>query len=74
MGISYRCRVDMLAVSCVQCGGSALAVRAAKPLLQLMGKQVEHLGDVGSGQVQCSAGGASRYFSGLGCRLNSLWQ
>eukprot|EP00878_Enallax_costatus_P002256 GHUV01002429.1.p1 GENE.GHUV01002429.1~~GHUV01002429.1.p1 ORF type:complete len:383 (+),score=120.34 GHUV01002429.1:261-1409(+) len=33
------------------CGGSALAVRAAKPLLQLMGKQIEHLGDAGSGQV-----------------------
>lgn len=33
------------------CGGSIIAVRAAKPLLQLMGKQIEHLGDAGSGQV-----------------------
>lgn len=33
------------------CGGSAAGVRAAKPLLQLMGKAVEHLGDPGAGQV-----------------------
>ncbi|KAF6255727.1 NAD binding domain of 6-phosphogluconate dehydrogenase-domain-containing protein [Scenedesmus sp. NREL 46B-D3] len=33
------------------CGGSAAGVRAAKPLLQLMGRTVEHLGDPGAGQV-----------------------
>lgn len=33
------------------CGGSDLAVRAAKPLLSLMGKSVMHLGDPGAGQV-----------------------
>jgi hypothetical protein len=38
--------------ACVlQCGGSAAGVRAAKPLLQLMGKTVEHLGEHGAGQV-----------------------
>jgi 3-hydroxyisobutyrate dehydrogenase len=35
----------------MQCGGSELAVRAAKPLLSLMGKSVVHLGDAGAGQV-----------------------
>eukprot|EP00879_Flechtneria_rotunda_P006498 GHRR01006829.1.p1 GENE.GHRR01006829.1~~GHRR01006829.1.p1 ORF type:complete len:237 (+),score=96.58 GHRR01006829.1:603-1313(+) len=33
------------------CGGSAVAVAAARPLLLLMGKSVQHLGDAGAGQV-----------------------
>jgi hypothetical protein len=44
---------------CLQCGGSAAGVRAAKPLLQLMGKTVEHLGDPGAGQVGLPAAAAA---------------
>jgi hypothetical protein len=42
----------------LQCGGSAAGVRAAKPLLQLMGKTVEHLGEHGAGQVGTAAAAA----------------
>lgn len=41
----------LLLLLLLQCGGSDLAVRAAKPILGLMGKSVLHLGDAGAGQV-----------------------
>jgi hypothetical protein len=41
----------LLLLLLLQCGGTDLAVRAAKPILSLMGKSVMHLGDPGAGQV-----------------------
>jgi 3-hydroxyisobutyrate dehydrogenase-like beta-hydroxyacid dehydrogenase len=41
----------LLPLLLLQCGGTDLAVRAAKPILSLMGKSVMHLGDPGAGQV-----------------------
>lgn len=48
---SHPSHLHTLCWTQTQCGGSELAVRAAKPVLSLMGKSVVHLGDAGAGQV-----------------------
>ena len=61
------------AAAAAQCGGSAAAVDAARPLLSCMGRQVIHCGPTGSGQAAKMCNNLVLAVSSLAPSLPPAW-